>query len=375
MTLRVLLDATALPEDRGGVGRYVDGLVGALDRDDTCQLIVVCQARDVALFTGLAAHSEVVGIPRRWSSTFARLIWEQLRLPGLARRLGAEVLHCPHYTMPIVSSRPVIVTFHDATFFSDPTVHTRVKRVFFRSWILFSNRRAAAIVVPSVATRSEIARFVPPRNTPVIVAYHGVDTSVFRPPDPAAVREIHDLVGDENWIAFLGTLEPRKNLSALVGAYAALSREATHAPPVLTLAGGVGWDHDLDAAVQQVRPPGRVVRLGFLPVALLPGFLGGSRLVVYPSLGEGFGLPVLEALASGAAVLTTSRLALPEVGGDAVAYSEPDAGSLKQAMNTLLDDDERIAALRRGSVDRAALFSWAASATRHLEAYRMAADA
>ncbi len=370
MTMRVLVDATALPENRGGVGRYVDGLVAALPGD----VVVVCQERDAETFRRLAPGATVVGIAPLWSRTPARLVWEQLRLPGIARRLGADVIHSPHYTMPLLSGLPVVVTFHDATFFSDPRVHTAVKRSFFRFWIRLSTRRAAGIVVPSAATASELARFVRPRRAATTVAPHGVDAAVFHPPTGEQLDAARELVGSPDWIAFLGTLEPRKNLPALIAAYASLSTGRDAIPP-LVLAGGAGWETQLDAAIAAVPAPGRVEKVGFLPLELLAAFLGGSRLVVYPSLGEGFGLPVLEAMASGAAVLTTPRLALPEVGGDAVEYSEPDSDALRKALDGLLSDDRRREELRRRAVARAALFTWAASAAHHLDAYRAAARA
>jgi glycosyltransferase involved in cell wall biosynthesis len=368
--VRVLVDATALPADRGGVGRYVDGLLGALTGD----VVIVCQARDRGLFEQLAPAAELVPIATTWSSAPLRLLWEQFALPRLARARRADVIHSPHYTMPLLARMPVVVTFHDATFFSDPEVHSALKRVFFRSWIRVSSRRAAVIIVPSAATESELRRFVALDPTPVVVAHHGVDTGVFHPPTAEAIAEVRDLVGGSDWIGFLGTLEPRKNLPALVTAYARLARRGGELP-VLALAGGAGWERQLDEAERGVTVPGRVVRLGFLPLPLLPAFLGGSELLVYPSLGEGFGLPVLEAMASGAAVLTTPRLALPEVGGDAVAYCEPDSASIETALAALLDDGSARGELRARGVVRAASFTWAASAERHLEAYRAAIHA
>ena len=116
-----------------------------------------------------------------------------------------------------------------------------------------------------------------------------------------------------------------------------------------------------------------VLRPGHLPVELLPGLLGGAEVVAYPSLGEGFGLPVLEAMACGAAVLTTRKLSLPEVGGDAVAYSGTGAGDIAAALADLLDDPERRAELAAAAVGAGQQFTWAASAEAHHEAYEAAA--
>jgi len=139
------------------------------------------------------------------------------------------------------------------------------------------------------------------------------------------------------------------------------------------LAGSNGWDDDVDTAIAEVPPPLRVVRPGYLRFADLPGFLGGAVVVAHPSQGEGFGLPVLEAMACGAAVLTTRKLSLPEVGGDAVAYTEPDAESIAESLRALLTDGGRRTALAEAAVARAREFTWTGSAEAHLASWARAA--
>jgi glycosyltransferase involved in cell wall biosynthesis len=145
-------------------------------------------------------------------------------------------------------------------------------------------------------------------------------------------------------------------------------------PPALVLGGGGGWSPELDEAVASVPAHLRLIRPGYLPFADLPGFLGGALVVAAPSRGEGFGLQVLEAMACGAPVLTTYRTSLPEVGGDAVAYTEPDADAIAVALRALLDDPRRRALLSRAGHARAMDFTWAASAAAHVASYKRAAD-
>ncbi|MET0865189.1 MAG: glycosyltransferase family 1 protein [Nakamurella sp.] len=370
---RVLLDATAIPAERGGVGRYVDNLAEALDAAGAA-LSVVCQNRDAEGFSRLAPHSRIVPAAEELGSRPARLAWEQSTLPRLAKRLPVDVIHSPHYTMPLASSVPVVVTLHDATFFSDRGLHLGVKGRFFRAWTRTALRRAAVCVVPSRATADELVRFTHAHAQSMVVAYHGVDQKVFRLPRPGQIGALaaHLELGDQQWIAFLGTLEPRKNVPALVRAYirAMTTREQR---PVLVLAGSPGWDSGVEPAVAAVPAGMTVLRPGHLPIDLLPGLLGGAQVVVYPSLGEGFGLPVLEAMACGAAVLTTRKLSLPEVGGDAVAYTGTGAGDIAAALGDLLDDPGRRAELAGRAVARAAGFTWAASAAAHQVAYDRAA--
>ncbi|ACV80471.1 glycosyltransferase family 4 protein [Nakamurella multipartita] len=370
----VLLDATAIPADRGGVGRYVDKLAGALDAAGST-LSVVCQHRDAATFAKLATHSRIVPTAEQLDSRPARLAWEQTTLPRLARRLSADVLHSPHYTMPLAAPLPVVVTLHDATFFSDRGLHLGVKGRFFRAWTRTALRRSAVCVVPSRATKAELVRLVGADPAKLVVAHHGVDHELFRPPTDAQKQAAAAALGlgRQPWIGFLGTLEPRKNVPALIRGFV---RAAAHRgdPPVLVLAGSPGWDAAIEPAMAAVPPGLSVIRPGHLAIEQLPGFLGGALVVAYPSLGEGFGLPVLEAMACGAPVLTTRRLSLPEVGGDAVAYSETGAGDIADALVRLLDQPEERARLAHAAIVRAGEFTWVACAQAHQRAYRLAAS-
>ncbi|MGH3770390.1 MAG: glycosyltransferase family 4 protein [Pseudonocardiaceae bacterium] len=378
----MLIDATAVPADRGGVGRYVDCLVAALEADGAAPM-VVCQPRDAELYAALAPHADVLPAVERLVARTARLTWEQTRLPWLVRRARVDVLHCPHYTMPLVGQVATVVTLHDATFFTDPGVHSPVKARFFRAWTRTSLRRADVCVVPSASTARELARVagaeVARDAGRLHVVHHGVDADLFHPPSPeemAVVRHRLRLDGSP-YVAFLGALEPRKNVPALIRGFALASQVLAgwSDPPVLVLAGQLGWDSRVERELRAVPHRVRVIRAGYLPLAELSGFLGGAVVVAYPSRGEGFGLPVLEAMAAGAAVLTTRRLAIPEVGGDAVAYCGIDAEDIAAGLVELLDDPARRAELSAAGQRRAKDFSWAASAARHREAYHRAAVA
>jgi glycosyltransferase involved in cell wall biosynthesis len=376
---RVLLDATAVPPDRGGVGRYVDALVPALIRCGV-DLEVACMPADEALFDSLGARTLVA---RRARGRGGRMLWEQTALPALVRARRPGVLHSPHYTQPLVppprrGAHPAAtaVTLHDATFFTDPRLHGRVKGPFFRTATRLAVHRADVGIVPSRATADELVRAAGARADRLHVAHHGVDEALFRPPAPAdaeAARRAVGLAPAQPYVAFLGTLEPRKNLPALVRGFVAACADRVD-PPALVLAGGSGWDDQLDAAIARAPARLRILRPGYLPLAVLAGFLGGALLVAYPSLGEGFGLPVLEAMACGAPILTTRRLALPEVGGDAVDYCDVDDASIARGLGRLLDDPGRRAQLGSAALRRAATFTWDACAQAHRDAYAEAVE-
>jgi glycosyltransferase involved in cell wall biosynthesis len=388
----VLVDATSAPADRGGVGRYVDGLLGALtaradsvDRSAAeagaapepalagARLVVAVLRTDVERYARMLSGVEVVGAPAAVAHRPARLAWEQTGLPLLAQQVGAEVLHSPYYTCPLRAACPVTVTVHDATFFTEPEHYDKSRRTFFRSAIKTSLRRAARVIVPSKATRDELIRLLEADPTRIDVAYHGVDHAAFHPPsdeEKARVRARLGL-GRQLYVAFLGAKEPRKNVPNLIRGWVMAVRERPD-PPALVIAGGQGHDDEIDSAVAEVPAHLRVLRPGYLRSADLPGYLGGALVAAYPSYGEGFGLPILEAMACGTPVLTTPRLSLPEVGGDAVAYTSEDPVQIGADLAALLDDESRRLSLAKAGFDRAKEFTWESSAEVHLAAWSRA---
>ncbi len=372
---RVLVDATSVPADRGGVGRYVDGLLGALG-DTDANLVVICQRTDAERYSRILPRARVEAAPSAVAHRPARLAWEQTGLPMFATTVGAEVIHSPYYTCPLRAGLPVTVTVHDATFFTEPEHYDKARGTFFRSAIKTSLRRAARVIVPSKATRDELIRLLDADPTKIDVAYHGVDAEAFHVPSEAEKARVRARLGlaDCDYIAFLGAKEPRKNVPNLIRGWA-MTVGDMESPPALVIAGGTGHDDDIDKAVAELPVHLRLLRPGYLRYADLPGYLGGALVAAYPSHGEGFGLPILEAMACGAPVLTTPRLSLPEVGGDAVAYTGEDADEIARDLGSLLADPDRRADLSRLAVERSKEFTWQSSAEAHLHAWARAAAA
>lgn len=358
----ILLDATAISAQRGGVGRYVEELARQAVFADA-PVVVVCQPRDESVFSSF--DCDLVVAPRFVQSVPLRFLWEQVGLPLLARRLAATVIHSPHYTFPLITGRRRVVTVHDLTFWSYPDRHSLLKRVFFRWWISASARRRLDVIVPSRATGNEYERLAHADSAHITVAYHGVDRETFHPPAASDVARFARTRGLDDWLAFVGTIEPRKNVVPLIEGFQ-FAVESLSPRPALLLAGAPGWDNTVAEAIDRAVRAGFDVRhLGYVPLSDLSTLLGGATVVAYPSEGEGFGLPVLEAMSCGAPVLTTRSLSLPEVGGDAVAYTETTAQAIGVALTELLGNPKRRAELKRAAIERAAGFTWSECLTAH----------
>jgi glycosyltransferase involved in cell wall biosynthesis len=303
-----------------------------------------------------------------------RLLFEAASLGTSAVAREADVWHGPHYTMPRRGKTPTVVTIHDLTFFTNPEWHEKSKAVFFRRAITYAATHADVLISVSDFTARQIEEFLP-GHAPVIVAPHGVDLTHFAldAGDDVSLLRAHQLPADVPYVFFLGTLEPRKGLDVLLRAFDVMSRNDTRTE--LWIAGQAGWGlTSFTAEIAGHPAASRIRRLGFIGDEMLPALFRRSRAVAYPSRGEGFGLPVLEALACGACVVTSLNTVMADVAGNtATLVDAGDATSLAHELARMIacSDADRAAHATLARA-RAELFTWDASMARHLEAYELA---
>jgi glycosyltransferase involved in cell wall biosynthesis len=370
--LPVSIDATAIPPKMSGVGRYVRNLLAALGRRGDVRVSLITRSGDRERWLGTNPDMDILAVAPEGRA--ARIAWEQTRLPAVIRDLRPRVHHGPHYTMPRAARVPKVVTVHDMTLIDHPEWHERSKVVFFRNAIRAAMRRAEVILCDSQSTADRLLEWGRVRGE-VRVAPLGVDLERFTAAgDETTDGSILDRIGVRRpYIAFIGTVEPRKGVPDLIEAFGRL--RLRHPALSLVIAGFPGWGESEAAQAIAASPArDRILRLGYVDDDAVAVLLRRAAVVAYPSLEEGFGLPVLESLACGAPTVTTTGSAMEEFAAGAALLVDPgDVDALAQAVDTLVSGEPTMQARRQLGFAVAAATSWEACADKHVAAYRLAA--
>ncbi len=374
--MRIGIDATAVPPKPMGAGRYILYLIHELDKlDSSHDFIVFAQAY-------LRPHldeqlSDKIQI--QWFKTMSplrRLVWEQTAFPRLIRQTKLDLLHSPHYTMPLSCPVPSVVTYHDMIFFIHPEKHTLSKRYFFPWMMRRSSKKADIIITDSENTRQDAMRFFNIPEEKIIAVHLGYQEIFRKISDQDLLSNIRlQYKLPERFIFYAGAIEPRKNVPLLLTVFEKLVHEGI--PHHLVLTGGLGWSYeDVLAQIDSMQSRDRVHRVGHVPSADLPAFYNLAEVFVYPSVYEGFGLPPLEGMACGTPVITSDISSMPEFVGDAGILVPPnDETALSRAILQVLEDDDLRKRLQELGPQRAANFTWKHTAEKTLEIYQQVLSA
>ncbi len=368
--MRIGIDATPLPPQPVGAGNYIIQLIRALNEaqiDD--QLVIFAQPYGPELFklpTNDLIEWHIVGeMPPG-----ERLIWEQTRFSSLIHRARIDLLHSLHYTKPLSLPCASVVTFHDMTFFFYPQLHTRTKRWFFPIAMRISARQADGIITVSESTRRDAIQLLGIDPGKIFATQLGVEPMFRVIEGEASLSDIAAKYGlPENFILYLGTIEPRKNLPNLIDAFNILVEKGLQQK--LVLAGKFGWMYE--EVLTLVRDHGlkdHIIFPGYIEQDDLPMVYNLASLFVYPTIYEGFGLPVLEAMACGVPVVTSDIASLPEIVGEAGLLVPPgDVNALSEAISRGMNDEELRTNLRRAGIQRAKKFRWERTAELTQQVY------
>jgi glycosyltransferase involved in cell wall biosynthesis len=299
----------------------------------------------------------------------------QTRVPRVLRTIGADLAHFTNGMVPLLSPVPTVVTIHDMSLTLYPAFHPLRRVLLNRPLMEMAARRADAIITVSEAARRDIVRLCGIDAARVHVV-HEAAAPAFR-----VIRDRGELMRvrrryrlADRFILYVGTIEPRKNLPKLLEAFAA-RRIAGDLPHQLVCAGPYGWlSADIDALIDRLRIRDAVTFTGYVPFDDLPAIYNLAEMLVFPSVYEGFGLPVIEAMACGTPVVTGPVAALDEVAGSAAARFEPlEAAALGDCLVALARDRDRRKHLTQRGLERSRTFSWQRAARDTLNVYRLAA--
>jgi glycosyltransferase involved in cell wall biosynthesis len=379
--MHVVIDARYVSRHQSGVGHYTQRLVGGLAAIDPQNRYTCLVVRDSpGLPVPLHAGGRWTCLPTRVSfeNHLVGDLWLLGYLPVRLRRLAADVYHGPAVFLPLVKlGYRTVVTIHDLVSFLFPRTVPRKYAVYMRLMTRLAVRSADRIIAVSGATKDDLTRVLRVPDEKVVVIHEAVAAEFATPPGPEGVEAVVRRYGIRRpYCLFVGNLEPRKNLSRLIEAFGLLRARGlvtpvAMVPPQLVLVGTRGWlYHGIYAAVEAHGGAPDIVFTGYVPPADLPALYAGAACFVFPSLYEGFGLPVLEAMAAGTPVVASRVGAIPEVAGDAALLVDARRpAELAEAIEAVLTDATLSARLvARGRV-RARRFTWDAVARETLAVY------
>jgi glycosyltransferase involved in cell wall biosynthesis len=359
----IVLDARTATDHFPGIGRYVVNLAGALQR--------IAPELDLTLLRDPAVAAQrltLPDLPMLDCATSPFALAQQWRVRSILRGLSATLYHSPYYLMPYRPGVPAVFTCHDLIPLIFQQYYTAPQRLIYRLTHWLALRTARLTIAVSQSTKDDLQRFFHVASDRIIVVPEGVDAH-FQPPSHAAIDRVRQQYAlPARYVLYFGSNKPHKNVPRLVEAFAKLGMK----DQALVIAGH--WDARYPEAKQATERLGLKNTVRFIgPVqdADLPALYGGAALFVFPSEYEGFGLPVLEAMACGAPVVCGNRSSLPEVAGDAALLCDPqDVESLAHTIEQALTDRDLRVTLQQRGLARAAQFSWEQTAQHTLKVYR-----
>lgn len=370
--MRIAFDGTTLRPGRTGVGYYTEHLLHHLASEGLDDDLVIVSNRPVDTTRPLPPRARVEVSPWR----LPRMVWMQLLAPRMLRRLRADVVHFTNGMLPLASPVPTVVTIHDMSLTMYPRYHPPRRVLLNRPLVDLAARRADAIIAVSESAKRDIVGLyrLDPERVHVI---HEAAAPSFRPvTDRRVLDRVRCQYGlAERFILYVGTIEPRKNLPLLIESFAR-RRKRGDLPHQLVCAGPYGWlSADVNQLIGRLQVGDAVRFTGYVPFADLPAIYSLAEMFVFPSLYEGFGLPVIEAMACGTPVITGRVAALEEVGGGAVEQVDClETEQLGAAMAALAGSRDRREALRASGLERARCFSWTRAARETLRVYAQVAS-
>ena len=370
--MRIVLPALQVEPKLTGVGMYTRELVRGWSRVAADDLELIVAAPHPASFDFLPEGSGIRVVPvRLWrDDAWGRMLANHTVIAHVARNERADVVLAPNFVAPLRGRFERVVMVHDLAFRRHPETTTFAKRSYYRAFVPPSIRRSARVLVSTQSVAEEITEWMPDVGPSIRIAPEGVSPAFLENEDEG-IRRPRPTQERRRELLFVGTLEPRKNLVRILSAHGRLCRRDRDFP-ALRLVGGKGWkDAAIERALGDHPDPARVKRLGYLSTEQLVAEYDRALGLVFCSLYEGFGLPILEAMSRGCPVVTSRGTATEEVAGDAAVLVDPTStGDIENAMARLVGDEGLRRSLAERGRRRVHEFSWTRCAEATIDALR-----
>ena len=364
--VRIAIDARKLRDY--GIGTYVRNLLRHLARiDKTTEYVLLCQPLDVAMLEGLGDNFRTVS-ERAGNYSFR----EQISVPLDLRRERIDLFHAPHYVLPPLVPCKSVVTIHDCIHLRFPQyLPNQFAYAYARSSLWVATHRASRVLTVSEASKRDILKYFNVPESKIDVIYNAMDERLGEAPtaeEMQNVRERYQL--QDPFVLYAGNIKPHKNLERLIEAFHSLRRGGLEQVKLLIIGDEISKYATLRREVHRHKLHKHVRFLGFVPDKTLACLYRLAGVFVFPSLYEGFGLPPLEAMASGTPVITSNVSSLPEVVGEAALLIDPyDAAAIAAAMRRVLTEPDLAAGMRERGLARVGHFSWDRSVRRIRQIY------
>ena len=374
--MRIGIDVTSAITQGGGIGRYTRELIRALvavDQDNEYRFFSAKPIAKPPVENPVPQASNCTYHPSRFNERWLYRLWYRAQLPIPVQWTTGklDLFHSPDFVLPPTSGKiPTLLTVHDLSFVFFPDVYPKPLVSYLNQVVPRSVNKATHILADSQATKDDLIGVYQVAQEKITVLYSGADERFQPVTDKAKIRAVRQKynLADTPYILSVGTVQPRKNYQMLIRAFAPV---AQHQPHDLIISGGKGWLYDeMMAEVERQGLNGRVHFIGFVDDEDLPTLYSEATLFVMPSIYEGFGIPILEAMGCGTPVISSNVSSLPEVTGDTSVLLPPDNQlAWTDTIENLLQNRAQREALVKLGFDQAKQFSWQKSAKQLLQIY------
>ncbi len=371
--MRIAINSLSLSKTKVGMGKYIAEIINNAPKSDPYNIYFIYVSEENKKYFNLSQENiRPVLVHKIWTRGLMRIIWEQLLLPFSLYWNKINIYHAPGFVLPIFKvnkKTKYIVTIADMTFFSHPEYHVYWKRKYFKYMIPISIKKADQVIAISENTKQDILQMIPVDKNKIVVTYLGYDAHFSRQNKLKKNPVLKKYIINFPYILFVGMLEPRKNIPSLIKAFAAIKEKKSHK---LVIVGKKGWMYgEIFTLIQKLKIEEQVIFTGYLHDEDLPSLYSAATCFVYPSFYEGFGIPIIEAMACGCAVITSNNSSMKEIAGEAAILVDPyNVKEIQNAIELLIADKAIKRKKEKEGITQAKKFTWEKMILQTKEVYR-----